>query len=114
MDAPRLDAQRLAEIASLEAFRPGLRDRLVELFAATAEPLLAGCAGEGAIADPQRRAAAHTLKGAAMSIGAVRLGEMAQRIERAGDDSPEPLADGAALRAELAATLEALDAWRRG
>lgn len=114
MNTARLDPQRLAEIAGLEAFRPGLCDRLIGLFEATAAPLLPNCAGEGDVSESQRRAAAHALKGAAMSIGAAHLGRMAQRIEQAGNRSAEPLPDGASLRAELAATLEELGAWRQG
>lgn len=113
MNPARLDPQRLAEIASLETFKPGLCERLISLFEATAAPLLPTCAGEGEVTDAQQRAAAHALKGAAMSIGAARLGQMAQRIEQAGDGSAAPLPDGAELRAELAATLDALAAWRQ-
>jgi len=114
VNTARLDPQRLAEIAGLEALRPGLCERLIGLFEATAAPLLPSCAGEQDVSESQRRAAAHTLKGAAMSIGATRLGQMAQRIEQAGDESAEPLPDGVSLRAELAATLEELGAWRQG
>jgi CheY-like chemotaxis protein len=88
-------------------------DRLIRLFADTQGPRIAGMAAlvsAGQHAELVR--AAHSLKGAARLFGALRLGELAEALERAAGAGEPPgeslLAQIAGLRTEFEAVSAAL------
>ena len=107
----RLDQERLAEIASLEAFRPGFRDRLISLFQAAVEQHLPLCVGEVATSPTQRQHAAHALKGAAFGIGANHLGALAQQLEQIAKSPAPEWPDPSALELAASDAMAALRAW---
>jgi HPt (histidine-containing phosphotransfer) domain-containing protein len=111
MDQTHLAADRLADIVGLEAFRPGFRQRLINLFRAAVEQQLPTCLGEGEAAPQQRQRAAHALKGAAGGIGAVRLQALAQALEQTCGECVPDASAAQALRNEAAEALRLLDAW---
>lgn len=78
------DQAQLDQISELDAFKPGLRNHLVELFRVNSADQVGACreaieAGDG---DRLRRAA-HTLKGVAASVGAQPLSRLAAELEAA-------------------------------
>jgi len=106
-----LDPERLAEIASLEAFRPGFRDRLIGLFQAAVEQQLPRCVGEIEATPAQIQHAAHALKGAAFGIGATHLAALAQQLEQIAKSSPAEWPESTALRQAASEAVAALRAW---
>jgi HPt (histidine-containing phosphotransfer) domain-containing protein len=111
MDQAHLAADRLADILGLDAFRPGFRQRLINLFRDAVEQQLPICLGDGGAAPQQRQRAAHALKGAAGGIGAIRLQALAQTLEQTCAESVPDASEAQALRAEAAEALRLLDAW---
>ncbi len=111
MGVPCLAEERLAEIASLEAFRPGFRDRLIALFRGAVGEQLPRCLQLDIGGTEERRGAAHALKGSAASIGALRLAAVAESLEQSAHD-PEACARlSGSLRAEADVALAELHAW---
>jgi len=112
-EQPRLATARLAEIASLEQFRPGFRERLLGLFREAMAQHLPTCLDPASVELEVRRQSAHALKGAAVGIGAMRLGALAYALElAAGEPGNWPAA--ATFRAEAEQTMDLLDAWATG
>ncbi len=111
MSTPCLDHERLAEIASLDAFRPGFLDRLIDLFEATVQQQLPVCVGEVEASPLQRQHAAHALKGAAAGIGALQLAALAQQLEQKAKASVIDWPDPQALKQAATAARAALRAW---
>lgn len=104
MTAPLLDLAKLDEMAAIfgEAARDSLMRRLIEELAVRpAEIAAAAASGDRA----QTCAAAHYLRGAALSVGAARVALIADAIEHDMDGG-----DTAALSASAAATRCALTA----
>ena len=111
MSTPCLDPDRLAEIASLEAFRPGFRDRLIALFQAAVEQQLPLCVGEIETTAAQRKQAAHALKGAASGIGATHLAALAQQLEHLAKSSAAAWPEPSALKLAASEAMLALREW---
>jgi len=108
---PCLERERLAEIASLDAFRPGFRDRLIGLFQAAVEQHLPLCVGDVETSAVQRQQAAHSLKGAAAGIGAVQLAALAHQLEQIAKTSAPTWPNPSALTLAAAEVTAALRAW---
>ncbi|MGQ0801897.1 MAG: Hpt domain-containing protein [Pseudomarimonas sp.] len=111
MDTPCLDHDRLAEIASLEAFRPGFRDRLIGLFEAAVHQQLPVCVGDVEASASERQHAAHALKGAASGIGALHLAALAQQLEQIARTPAADWPDPTALKQAATDATMALRAW---
>ena len=115
-DTPVVDGSMLDELRELEAEGAFSLREVVEIFETEAEPRLAAigaalAAGNG----PDLKREAHTLKGSARDLGALRLVAVCQEMEDRGGadrfDGAEALLEGiavelAAARAELTALLE--------
>ncbi len=114
MDEPHLAQDRLAEIASLEAFRPGFRDRLIGLFRAALDEHLPTCLDHSGTSRLHKQYAAHALKGAAAGIGALRLQQLALGYEQAAAGGGTGIPDAAPLQIEAAAVLALLEQWAAG
>ena len=109
---PRLDLQVVDQIRQLSAVRPGLFAKLVATFERNTDAMLASMP---ACIDGQDhealRVAFHSLKGAAASLGARRLGALAGEVETAGlqrASQDELLQLLASIRVEYAAARDAL------
>ncbi len=75
---PRLDKSMVAQIREWEAIRPGLLEHLTTVFQSNFKQLMESM--DSQLADDNHdslRIAFHSLKGAAASLGAVRLSKMA-------------------------------------
>ena len=109
---PRLDMDSIAQIRDLETVRPGLLAKLAASFESSGPQLLEQIRGALDCGDlAAARVAAHTLKGTAAGLGALRLSECARRLEQAcaGDDPGAGARAGAqAVAGELAETLGVL------
>jgi signal transduction histidine kinase/CheY-like chemotaxis protein len=120
-EIPLLDHERVAELGQLGA---EALSELVSVFASQAPDQVAAIAGAltaAAGVDPspalhRLRAAAHALKGAALSVGALRLGVIAAQLDRLGRDSTSDTAAGRAalLDAVCVETVAALREAARG
>lgn len=106
---PRLDMDSIAQIRELEAVRPGLLAKLAASFEESGPRLLEQMREAIDRGDPAAtRAAAHTLKGTAASLGALRLSECARRLEQAclgANPSEGALAGARAVADEFAEAL---------
>ena len=111
---PRLAAERLAEIAGLEQFRPGFRNRIIGLFRVAVSEHLPHCLGEQACEIDQRLHAAHSLKGAAHGIGAARLAALAYAVEQAATADTAEWTNAEPIREEAALALQLLGDWAAG
>lgn len=89
--SPLLTDARLDEILALEAHRPDLRIRILEVFSTSTHESLQQCRTAHARGDrPALVHAAHRLMGSATSLGATRLSRLAAQAERqaqAGGDA---------------------------
>jgi len=106
-----------AQVATLQALTAGAStDDLsfagfVRLFAVTSTTYLQDIRAAAAAGDPGRLAhAAHTLKGAALQVGARRLGALAQQLDHAARDGNWRREDVDALVGVVADTHAALQA----
>ena len=78
------DHAQLDQISELDAFKPGLRNHLVELFHVNSAEQVGICRESIEAGDGDRlRRAAHTLKGVAASVGAQPLSRLAAEREAA-------------------------------
>lgn len=105
-----LDLERLEEIAALEAFRPGLVQRLIGLFRDSLGQHLPRCVDLNCNDESAVKSSAHALKGAAASVGAERLARTAAAVEWHPADTAANSAR-AALPAEAERALDSLDRW---
>jgi PAS domain S-box-containing protein len=98
-----VDRERLR---SLSEFGPGMITQLVDVFARSTPPLLADLtAAVSSSDDESRRRLAHKLRGGSEAVGALRLSELASRLEDGGGAS-----DAAELEPVYTATLTELRA----
>jgi CheY-like chemotaxis protein len=96
-----LDRERLR---SLSEVGPGMIAQLVDVFARSTPPLLSELVAAVESADEEaRRRLAHKLRGGSEAVGALRLSELASRLEDGGGSS-----DAAELEPVYAATLSEL------
>ncbi len=101
--AELIDHDRLR---SLSAVGPGMVETLVDVFARSTPPLLSELVAAVESADHEaRRRLAHKLRGGSEAVGALRLSELASRLEDGGGP-----ADAAELQPVYAATLSELRA----
>jgi len=99
--AALLDHERLR---SLSEVGPGMIEQLVDVFARSTPPLVADLVEAVDSADDEaRRRLAHKLRGGSEAVGAVRLSELAARLEDGGGAS-----DAAQLELVYTATLSEL------
>jgi two-component system, sensor histidine kinase and response regulator len=98
-----LDRERLR---SLSEVGPGMVEKLIDVFARSTPPLLAELVAAVDSSDDEcRRRLAHKLRGGSEAVGALRLSELASRLEDGGGPS-----DAAELEPVYAATLSELRA----
>jgi HPt (histidine-containing phosphotransfer) domain-containing protein len=84
---PRLDLAVIERVRELESVRPGLLQRLIEVFDRNAQQIfdaLDARLAAGAVED--LRIGFHSLKGTAASLGALRLSHLAMLTEQACSD----------------------------
>lgn len=106
IELPLLDIEHLAEIESLESFRPGLREQMLTLFTGSARSSVSTCDSAWKSEDNNGLAmAAHRLKGSAASLGATRLRDLAARLESDAQEGQKEVIDANRME-ELDTTLE--------
>lgn len=108
-----LDATQLAEIAELEAVRPGLKVRMIELFTESTRVGMRDVRA-GMLAGDFRKVsqAAHRLRGNAASLGAPRINALAAGLEsRAINGERVRTQDVTRLSKTVDDTIEAYRQW---
>lgn len=108
-----LDLATLSRLRQLEAFKAGIIRRLVDSFTSNQSRFVSEAPGLAASGEFESlRIRAHSLKGAAASLGALPLAALAQEVEHAALTEPgKAIAALPALSAEFERTRGALLAW---